>query len=61
MLIILRRDNIGYNGLIIGLTASADEIEIKHFKDCGVDIILTKPLNIYELSCILRNYRYNDS
>lgn len=41
---VLMRNDVGYKGLIIGVTGNAREDEIQAYKDCGVDEVLTKPI-----------------
>lgn len=41
--------SLGYQGIIIGLTATAVEAEAERFTDAGADAVLFKPLDLSEL------------
>eukprot|EP00607_Mallomonas_marina_P002249 CAMPEP_0182439230 /NCGR_PEP_ID=MMETSP1167-20130531/86308_1 /TAXON_ID=2988 /ORGANISM="Mallomonas Sp, Strain CCMP3275" /LENGTH=265 /DNA_ID=CAMNT_0024632879 /DNA_START=341 /DNA_END=1138 /DNA_ORIENTATION=- len=45
---------MGYNGLIIGVTGNALDDDIKHFKTQGADDVLPKPLDVNALQSLLR-------
>lgn len=46
----------GYRGLIIGLTGHCVGMEKESFQTCGVDLVMSKPLNMQELQSVLCNY-----
>ena len=49
--------NIGYGGLIIGVTGNTLGEEVLAFLDAGADIILGKPVNVPQLYAIINHMR----
>ena len=47
----------GYDGLIIGVTGNVMAKDVNHYLSCGADHILFKPVNLEELTRILRRLR----
>ena len=47
----------GYDGLIIGVTGNVMAKDVNHYLSCGADYILFKPVNLEELTRILRRLR----
>ena len=47
----------GYDGLIIGVTGNVMAKDVNHYLSCGADHILFKPVNLEELTGILRSLR----
>lgn len=46
--------NRGFKGVIIGLTGHTMEEDIEHFLSMGATHVLTKPLNVNQLKCCVR-------
>jgi len=51
---------LGYNGLIIGLTGNVDTESSKKFISYGANTVLYKPMEVKELDAILKNYTFPD-
>ena len=49
--------DMGYTGLMLGVTGNALGEDIRYFKEHGVDDVLTKPINISHFDSILAKYR----
>jgi CheY-like chemotaxis protein len=45
----------GFKGLIVGITGNMREEEVEHFKSCGADVVMGKPLDIEYLAQLLKN------
>ena len=56
--LLLRRRirELGYGGLIVGLTGDTGEHDLRHFKDHGADAVLPKPFNMDHLNEIVRDF-----
>ena len=52
--------NLGYNGLILGVTGNALPCDIQNFIGKGADHVLTKPLNLETFDNALRSIRSNN-
>ena len=48
---------IGFAGLIVGVTGNVMEVDIQLFKDCGADDVFPKPLDISQLEEYLSKKR----
>ena len=48
------RSDLGFKGLIIGVTGNALPEDIHTFKTCGADKVLIKPVDIYVLRSVLK-------
>lgn len=46
----------GYRGLIVGLTGHTLAADVEHFKDSGVDVVLSKPLKLDALIEVVATY-----
>ena len=46
--------NLGYAGLVLGVTGNGQEFDVKHFKHMGANEVFTKPLDVTRLKEYLR-------
>ena len=44
----------GFLGLIIGVTGHAQTVDIEHFKKCGANAVLPKPLNFVKMNALVK-------
>ena len=44
---------MGYEGQIFGVTGNALQSDVDHFKECGANEVLAKPLNIQLLNKLM--------
>ena len=53
---VARLRELGYTGLIVGLTGDGGEDDIASYKSYGVDFVVVKPMKIQELVGIINTY-----